>query len=106
MYRPLYRVILFFLAVALGMGLMSLPNTFASTSRDVLIEDLTTGSVEADIYHRAERPGRVVRIVPWLEADGDFSLLAITEVGWVYQSGDDPSEWTLVGRILDSAEPR
>jgi hypothetical protein len=77
----------------------------ASTSREVLIEDLTVGSTEDDIYHRDERPGRIVRLVPWVDEDGGYSLLAITEVGWVYQSGDDASEWTLIGRILE-AGPR
>jgi hypothetical protein len=116
-YRALYAFILFVAAVVLGMGLMMLPMAFASTSRsvpfestpqemlatgrDVLIEDLTVGSTEDDVYHRDERPGAVVRVVPWIREDGSYSLLAVTEVGWVYQAGDDPSEWTLIGRILE-----
>lgn len=76
------------------------PITAPATPRDVLLEDLSMlGEVENDIYHRAERPGAIVRVVPWLDDDGNYSLIAISEVGWVYQCGSNPNEWTLVGNI-------
>lgn len=96
------------LLVLLGLvfGVMALVPHGASTApRHVMIQDLTApkiGPITDDMYFRAQRPGKVVRVVPWFEPDGSYRVLVITEVGWVYQSGDDPSEWTLVGRILDA----
>jgi hypothetical protein len=78
-----------------------LPSLSAASSRDVMLEDLRTTEVQDDLYHRGERPGKVVRVVPWIDEDGDYSVLAITEVGWVYQAAGDPSEWVLIGRIFD-----
>lgn len=101
MHHPVYRATLFSLILVLGLSLVGMPVASARSSRDVLLEDLTIGSSEADIYHRAERPGAVVRLVPWVDGDGSAYLLAITELGWVYRSGDNPSEWTLVARIFE-----
>lgn len=75
--------------------------TAHATSREVMIEDLTIGHIENDIHHRAERPGKIVRVVPWIQADGSYAVVAITEVGWVYQSTDSMN-WTLVGQVFDS----
>ncbi len=85
--------------VAAGI-LVSTSSAFAAP-REVLIEDLTLGHIRNDIHHRPERPGKVVRVVPWVGAEGGYSVIAITEVGWVYQSSD-ASSWQLVGRIFDS----
>jgi hypothetical protein len=80
------------------------PRSVSATSREVMLEDLTLpdqlGPIQDDIHHRAERPGRVVRVVPWFAPDGTYRVLAITEAGWVYESGSDPSQWSLVGRVL------
>ena len=40
-----------------------------------------------------------MRVVPWVGADGSYSLIAVSEVGWVYQSNGSPDEWTLIGNI-------
>jgi len=82
------------------------PVTAPATPRDVLLEDLSQlGEIENDIYHRAERPGAIVRVVPWMDADGNYSVIAISEVGWVYQSGSSPDEWILVGNIYGQWMP-
>lgn len=90
------------LALALGAGLLGSigPPAARASSRDVLLEDLRIEPVQSAIYHQAERPGKVVRIVPWVEKDGGYRLLAVTELGWVFESGDDPGQWTLVGQIV------
>jgi len=76
------------------------PITAPATPRDVLLEDLDTlGPIENDIYHRAERPGAIVRVVPWVGADGSYSLIAVSEAGWVYESDGGPDEWVLIGNI-------
>jgi hypothetical protein len=89
--------------LVLAAGLIVLagsPITAPATPRDVMLEDLRTpGPIENDIYHRAERPGNIVRVVPWVGADGSYSLIAVSEVGWVYQTGAGPTEWTLIGNI-------
>ncbi len=78
--------------------------------RDALLEDLRnfeqgqTGPVQDDVFHRPERPGKVVRVLPWMGPDGSYAIVAITEVGWVYRSGRDLSDWVLVGRILEGSE--
>ena len=101
MRHPVYRTALFFLImVVLGMGL-GLPAASARSSRDVLLEDLTVKSTENDIYHMAERPGAVVRLIPWVDEDGSYHVLAVTELGWVYKSGSDASQWELIGRIFE-----
>lgn len=87
-------------------------NTMArrDPERDALLEDLRnfeqgqTGPVQDDVFHRPERPGKVVRVIPWMGPDGSYAIVAITEVGWVYRSGRDLSEWVLVGRILEGSE--
>ena len=95
------HLILFLLALALGAGLGSIgPPAAQASSRDVLLEDLRMEPVQSAIYYQAERPGKVVRIVPWVEEDGSYRLLAVTELGWVFESGGDPGQWTLVGQIL------
>jgi hypothetical protein len=88
---------------------VAVPQLGSASSRDVLLEDLRSpvlGEIQDDIHHRAERPGKVVRIIPWFESDGSYRVVAITEAGWVYQSGDDPSEWAFIGRILEGKGPR
>jgi hypothetical protein len=80
--------------------LASSPITAPATPRDVLLQDLyTPGEIENDIYHRAERPGAIVRVVPWVGADGSYSLIAVSETGWVYQTGEGPTDWLLIGNI-------
>lgn len=87
-------------------------NTMARNDpeRDALLEDLRNfehgqlGPVQDDVFHRPERPGKVVRVLPWMGPDGSYAIVAITEVGWVYRSGRDLSDWVLVGRILEGSE--
>jgi hypothetical protein len=89
-----------------------LPRAMAGSDpeRDALLEDLRafehgqTGPVQDDTFHHPERPGKVVRVIPWMGPDGSYAIVAITEVGWVYRSGQDLSEWILVGRILEGSE--
>jgi len=82
----------------------------SDAERDALLEDLRnfehgqTGPVQDDVFHRPERPGKVVRVIPWMGPDGSYAIVAITEVGWVYRSGRDLSEWVLVGRILEGSD--
>jgi hypothetical protein len=80
---------------------VTLPGPSGASSRDVMLEDLRAPEIQDDLYHRGERPGRIVRVVPWMDEHGGYSVLAITEVGWVYQAMGDPSEWVLVGRVFD-----
>ncbi|HWN81684.1 MAG TPA: hypothetical protein VNM87_06290 [Candidatus Udaeobacter sp.] len=82
------------------------PITAPATPREVMLEDLDTlGPIENDIYHRAERPGAIVRVVPWVGADGSYSLIAVSEVGWVYQSDGGPGDWVLIGNIYGEWTP-
>ncbi len=75
-----------------------------------MLEDLRAfqrgqvGPVQDDIFHKPERPGKVVRALPWFDADGAYAIVVITEAGWVYRSGDDLSQWMLVGRVLEAWE--
>jgi hypothetical protein len=101
----------FIVLMGLVLGVVvAVPQLVSASSREVLLEDLPSperlGQVEDDIHHRAERPGKVVRVVPWFEQDGSYKVLVITEAGWVYESGADPSQWTLVGRVLEGVGPR
>ena len=84
----------------------ALPISAGASSREVLLEDLLVGAVENDIHHRPERPGKIVRVVPWMGEDGSYSVLAISEVGWVYKAEGDPGNWILVGRIFDVGRTR
>jgi hypothetical protein len=78
--------------------------------RDALLEDLRNfergqiGPVADDVFHHPERPGKVVRVIPWVGPDGTYAIVAVTEAGWVYRSGRDLSEWTLAGRILEGTD--
>lgn len=89
-----------------------LPRAMAGSDpeRDAMLEDLRnfergqTGPVQDDVFHHPERPGKVVRVIPWLGADGTYAIVAVTEAGWVYRSGQDLSEWVLVGRILGGSD--
>ena len=47
----------------------------------------------------------VVVAAPWIDRDGSYSVLAITEVGWVYQARET-DEWVLVGRIYHDSKLR
>jgi hypothetical protein len=85
--------------------LVASPITAPATPREVMLQDLRMpNEIENDIYHRPERPGNIVRVVPWVE-NGSYSLIAVSECGWVYQSGDNPNEWTLVGNIYGEWTP-
>jgi hypothetical protein len=103
MQRIVLYAVLAGCALAMGLGVPA-PSTAVAASRAVLLEDLRLEPVDNAIYHQPERPGKVVRVLPWLAEGGGYRLLAVTELGWVYLSGDDPSEWTLVGHILGSEE--
>jgi hypothetical protein len=88
------------LVLAMAIAFTSLPVTALAASREVMLEDLEVGEIQNDLYHRAARPGKVVRVVPWMSEDGRYTLLAVTETGWVYQTEADPTSWKLVGRIF------
>ncbi len=100
-------IVVLFIAVAAAF----LPRAGASEDpeRTALLEDLRAfqrgqvGPIGDDIFHHPERPGKVVRVVPWFGADGHYAIVAITEVGWVYRT-NDLSNWELVGKILETPE--
>jgi hypothetical protein len=104
------RVVQHVVLMALGFLLVSaMPSDAPASPREVLLQDLIyhdpTHPFDKDIYHRPERPGNIVRIVPWLGSDGSYSLLAISELGWVYQSQGGPDAWELVGCIYEEWIP-
>ena len=104
------RAVQLFVMMAVGLLLVSaMPSDAPASPREVLLQDLIyrdpTHPFDKDIYHRPERAGNIVRIIPWLGSDGSYSLLAISELGWVYQSLGGPGEWELVGCIYEEWIP-